>query len=70
MSAPQPQAKSPAARKPANAKHARRPAGRQIHPQTARLWGNFRQTYSMAGIINVATRLSEKWEDVWCRVSS
>jgi GH15 family glucan-1,4-alpha-glucosidase len=41
-----------------------------IHPQTGALWGNFPQTYSMAGIINVATRLSEKWEDVWCRVSS
>ena len=41
-----------------------------IRPQTGALWGNFPQTYSMAGIINVATRLSEKWEDVWCRVSS
>jgi GH15 family glucan-1,4-alpha-glucosidase len=41
-----------------------------IHPQTGALWGNFPQTYSMAGIIHVATRLSEKWEDVWCRVSS
>jgi GH15 family glucan-1,4-alpha-glucosidase len=41
-----------------------------IHPQTGALWGNFPQTYSMAGIINSATRLSEKWEDVWCRVSS
>jgi GH15 family glucan-1,4-alpha-glucosidase len=41
-----------------------------IHPQTGALWGNFPQTYSMAGIINAATRLSEKWEDVWCRVSS
>jgi GH15 family glucan-1,4-alpha-glucosidase len=41
-----------------------------IHPQTGALWGNFPQTYSMAGIINVATRLSEKWEDAWCRVSS
>jgi GH15 family glucan-1,4-alpha-glucosidase len=41
-----------------------------IHPQTGALWGNFPQTYSMAGIINVATRLSEKWENVWCRVSS
>lgn len=39
-----------------------------IHPQTGALWGNFPQTYSMAGIINAATRLSEKWEDVWCRV--
>jgi len=41
-----------------------------IHPQTGALWGNFPQTYSMAGIINAATRLSEKWEDVWWRVSS
>ena len=41
-----------------------------IHPDTGALWGNFPQTYSMAGIINAATRLSEKWEDVWCRVSS
>jgi GH15 family glucan-1,4-alpha-glucosidase len=41
-----------------------------IHPQTGALWGNFPQTYSMAGIINAATRLSEKWEDAWCRVSS
>ena len=41
-----------------------------IRPQTGALWGNFPQTYSMAGIINAATRLSEKWEDVWCRVSS
>jgi len=41
-----------------------------IHPQTGALWGNFPQTYSMAGIINVAARLSEKWEDVWCHGSS
>jgi GH15 family glucan-1,4-alpha-glucosidase len=41
-----------------------------IHPKTGALWGNLPQTYSMAGIINVATRLSERWEDVWCRVSS
>ena len=41
-----------------------------IHPQTGAPWGNFPQTYSMAGLINSATRLSEKWEDVWCRVSS
>jgi GH15 family glucan-1,4-alpha-glucosidase len=38
-----------------------------IHPDTGALWGNFPQTYSMAGIINSATRLSDKWEDVWCR---
>jgi GH15 family glucan-1,4-alpha-glucosidase len=41
-----------------------------IHPQTGALWGNFPQSYSMAGIINAAMRLSEKWEDVRCRVSS
>jgi GH15 family glucan-1,4-alpha-glucosidase len=41
-----------------------------IHPETGALWGNFPQTYSMAGIINAATRLSDKWEDIWCRVSS
>lgn len=41
-----------------------------IHPTTGALWGNFPQTYSMAGIINSATRLSKRWEDVWCRASS
>ena len=41
-----------------------------IHPVTGALWGNFPQTYSMAGIINSAMRLSKKWEDVWCRISS
>jgi GH15 family glucan-1,4-alpha-glucosidase len=41
-----------------------------IHPTTGALWGNVPQTYSMAGIINSATRLSEKWEDLRCRVSS
>ncbi len=29
-----------------------------IHPETGELWGNIPQTYSMAGIINTATRLS------------
>ena len=38
-----------------------------IHPETGALWGNIPQTYSMAGIINSAMRLSVKWEDVWCR---
>jgi hypothetical protein len=38
-----------------------------IHPTTGALWGNIPQTYSMAGIINSAMRLSVKWEDVWCR---
>ncbi len=27
-------------------------------------WGNFPQTYSMAGIINAATGLSKTWESV------
>jgi GH15 family glucan-1,4-alpha-glucosidase len=41
-----------------------------IHPETGSVWGNIPQTYSMAGIINSAMRLSVRWEDVWCRVSS
>ena len=41
-----------------------------IHPETGALWGNIPQRYSMAGIINSAMRLSVRWEDVWCRVSS
>ncbi len=32
-----------------------------IHPRTHELWGNFPQTYSMVGIITVATRLSKSW---------
>jgi pentatricopeptide repeat protein len=35
-----------------------------IDPNTNDLWGNFPQTYSMAGIINAAVRLSRDWEDV------
>jgi GH15 family glucan-1,4-alpha-glucosidase len=38
-----------------------------IHPVTGALWGNIPQTYSMAAIINSATRLSVKWEDAWRR---
>ncbi|MBU2675732.1 MAG: glycoside hydrolase family 15 protein [Gammaproteobacteria bacterium] len=34
-----------------------------IDPQTGALWGNFPQTYSMAGIINAAMRLSKPWEE-------
>jgi GH15 family glucan-1,4-alpha-glucosidase len=34
-----------------------------IHPQTGELWGNFPQTYSMAGLILTAMRLSRSWED-------
>ncbi len=35
-----------------------------IDPETGELWGNFPQTYSLVGIINAATRLSGRWEDV------
>jgi GH15 family glucan-1,4-alpha-glucosidase len=38
-----------------------------IHPETGELWGNVPQTYSMAGIINTATRLSSGWEEAWAR---
>src|SRR6516164_1850139 len=41
-----------------------------IHPETGELWGNLPQTYSMAGIINTATRLSSSWEEAWARDSS
>jgi GH15 family glucan-1,4-alpha-glucosidase len=34
-----------------------------IHPQTGALWGNFPQTYSMAGLITSAMRLSRSRED-------
>ena len=34
-----------------------------IDPATGDLWGNFPQTYSMAGIIAAAVRLSRSWED-------
>ncbi len=35
-----------------------------ISPSSNDLWGNFPQTYSMAGIINAAVRLSRNWEEV------
>ncbi len=38
-----------------------------IHPRTGELWGNLPQTYSMAGLITSATRLSRSWEDAWLR---
>ncbi len=41
-----------------------------VHPDTGELWGNLPQTYSMAGIINTATRLSSSWEEAWARESS
>jgi GH15 family glucan-1,4-alpha-glucosidase len=34
-----------------------------IDPANGTLWGNFPQTYSMAGIINAAVRLSRSWEE-------
>jgi len=37
----------------------------QIH--TGQLWGNFPQTYSMAGLILTAMRLSRSWEDRYWR---
>jgi GH15 family glucan-1,4-alpha-glucosidase len=41
-----------------------------VHPATNELWGNFPQTYSMAGIILSAIRLSKSWEDRYWRGSS
>jgi GH15 family glucan-1,4-alpha-glucosidase len=38
-----------------------------VHPATKELWGNFPQTYSMAGIILSAIRLSRSWEDRYWR---
>jgi GH15 family glucan-1,4-alpha-glucosidase len=41
-----------------------------VHPKTGALWGNFPQTYSMAGLILSGMRLSRSWEDRYWRVSS
>ncbi len=41
-----------------------------IHPQTGALWGNFPQTYSMAGLILSAMRLSRSWEERYWHASS
>ena len=38
-----------------------------VHPETRELWGNFPQTYSMAGLILSAMRLSASWEDRYWR---
>jgi GH15 family glucan-1,4-alpha-glucosidase len=38
-----------------------------VHPLTGELWGNFPQTYSMAGLILTASRLSRSWEDRFWR---
>ncbi len=34
-----------------------------LHPETGEHWGNYPQTYSLVGIINVATRLSRPWSE-------
>ena len=36
-----------------------------IDTATREQWGNFVQTYSMVGVIDSASRLSRKWEDVY-----
>ena len=41
-----------------------------IHPATGKLWGNFPQTYSMAGLIMSAMKLSRSWGDRYWRGSS
>ncbi|MGZ5803701.1 MAG: glycoside hydrolase family 15 protein [Xanthobacteraceae bacterium] len=38
-----------------------------VHPTTNALWGNFPQTYSMAGLILAAMKLSRSWEDRYWR---
>lgn len=37
-------------------------------PVTGQLWGNFPQTYVMAGIINSCMTLSRPWDQAWQRV--
>ena len=41
-----------------------------VHPETGALWGNFPQTYSMAGLITTGMRLSRSWEDRYWHGSS
>ena len=41
-----------------------------IHRDTGQLWGNFPQTYSMAGLILSAMRLSRSWEERYWHASS
>ena len=38
-----------------------------LDPKSGALWGNFPQTYSMAGLILTAIRLSRSWEDRYWR---
>jgi len=40
-----------------------------VDPVTGRLWGNLPQTYSMAGIVITAKRLSKGWEQAWSLAS-
>jgi GH15 family glucan-1,4-alpha-glucosidase len=40
-----------------------------VHPHTGALWGNFPQTYSMAGLITTGMRLSRSWEDRYWHAS-
>ncbi len=41
-----------------------------LHPETGVLWGNIPQTYSMAGIVHSAMRLSRSWEEgIWLGLS-
>ncbi|MBL8701930.1 MAG: glycoside hydrolase family 15 protein [Alphaproteobacteria bacterium] len=40
-----------------------------VHPVTGELWGNFPQTYSMAGLVVSAMRLSKSWEEAFWRGS-
>ena len=41
-----------------------------VDPRSGALWGNFPQTYSMAGLITTAMRLSRSWEDRYWHASS
>jgi GH15 family glucan-1,4-alpha-glucosidase len=41
-----------------------------VDPRTGTLWGNFPQTYSMAGLITTGMRLSRSWEDRYWHASS
>jgi GH15 family glucan-1,4-alpha-glucosidase len=41
-----------------------------VHPASGALWGNFPQTYSMAGLITTGMRLSRSWEDRYWHASS
>lgn len=36
-----------------------------VDPNTGELWGNYPQTYSLVGLIHVATRLSRTWESAF-----